>query len=102
MKKKLFIIISINLLSSLCIFFYLAAVASESDTPVFKIKSWRKGENALPEIVAQYKQVDAELNVLPFCSQFIPMEVIEHPKHKSICYHPSILPLHRGVSAINW
>ncbi|XP_026809578.1 cytosolic 10-formyltetrahydrofolate dehydrogenase [Rhopalosiphum maidis] len=80
----------------------LAAVASENNTPVFKIKSWRKGENALPEIVAQYKQVDAELNVLPFCSQFIPMEVIEHPKHKSICYHPSILPKHRGVSAINW
>lgn len=83
-------------------FFLLAAIASENDTPVFKIKSWRKGEQALPEIVAQYKQVDADLNVLPFCSQFIPMEVIDHPKHKSICYHPSILPKHKGVSAINW
>ncbi|MEO2002973.1 MAG: amidase family protein, partial [Candidatus Poribacteria bacterium] len=49
-----------------------------------------------------YKSVGAELNVLPYCSQFIPMEVIGHPKHKSICYHPSILPLHRGASAINW
>ena len=28
--------------------------------------------------------------------------VINHPKHKSICYHPSILPRHRGASAINW
>lgn len=30
------------------------------------------------------------------------MEVINHPKHQSICYHPSILPRHRGGSAINW
>ena len=39
---------------------------------------------------------------MPFCSQFIPMEVVTHPKHQSIIYHPSILPLHRGASAINW
>jgi formyltetrahydrofolate dehydrogenase len=30
------------------------------------------------------------------------MEVIAHPKHQSIIYHPSILPRHRGASAINW
>ncbi|KAJ1110762.1 hypothetical protein NDU88_008108 [Pleurodeles waltl] len=30
------------------------------------------------------------------------MEVIDAPKHGSIIYHPSILPLHRGASAINW
>uniref|UniRef100_A0A8C2EJI2 10-formyltetrahydrofolate dehydrogenase n=1 Tax=Cyprinus carpio TaxID=7962 RepID=A0A8C2EJI2_CYPCA len=49
-----------------------------------------------------YKAVGAELNVLPFCSQFIPMEVIDHPTHGSIIYHPSLLPRHRGASAINW
>ncbi|XP_049617677.1 mitochondrial 10-formyltetrahydrofolate dehydrogenase isoform X2 [Syngnathus scovelli] len=46
--------------------------------------------------------VDAEINVMPFCSQFIPMNIIDYPKHGSIIYHPSILPLHRGASAINW
>jgi hypothetical protein len=46
--------------------------------------------------------VEADVNVMPFCSQFIPMEVINYPKHQSICYHPSILPRHRGASAINW
>ncbi|XP_041111112.1 mitochondrial 10-formyltetrahydrofolate dehydrogenase-like isoform X2 [Polyodon spathula] len=30
------------------------------------------------------------------------MNVIDHPKHGSIIYHPSILPAHRGASAINW
>uniref|UniRef100_A0A8C2PY47 10-formyltetrahydrofolate dehydrogenase n=1 Tax=Cyprinus carpio TaxID=7962 RepID=A0A8C2PY47_CYPCA len=53
-------------------------------------------------VVDQYKAVGAELNVLPFCSQFIPMEVIDHPAHGSIIYHPSLLPRHRGASAINW
>lgn len=83
-------------------FALLASVASRDKTPVFKVKAWRKGEQALKDVVAQYKEVGAELNVLPFCSQFIPMDVINYPKHKSICYHPSILPKHRGVSAINW
>lgn len=40
--------------------------------------------------------------MLAYCSQFIPMEVIEYPKHQSICYHPSLLPKHRGASSINW
>uniref|UniRef100_A0A8C1LQY3 10-formyltetrahydrofolate dehydrogenase n=1 Tax=Cyprinus carpio TaxID=7962 RepID=A0A8C1LQY3_CYPCA len=54
------------------------------------------------EVVEAYKAVGAELNVMPFCSQFIPMNVIDFPKHGSIIYHPSILPRHRGASAINW
>ncbi|XP_063449686.1 mitochondrial 10-formyltetrahydrofolate dehydrogenase isoform X4 [Pan paniscus] len=30
------------------------------------------------------------------------MDIIDSPKHGSIIYHPSILPRHRGASAINW
>ena len=67
---------------------------------VFKYKTWRKKGAALPEVVEEYKSLGADLNVMPYCSQFIPMEVINMPKHKSICYHPSILPRHRGASAI--
>ncbi|XP_066447546.1 mitochondrial 10-formyltetrahydrofolate dehydrogenase [Eleutherodactylus coqui] len=79
------------------------AVAAEKDgTPVFKFPRWRLKGKSLPEVVEAYKSVGAELNVLPFCSQFIPMEVIDNPKHGSIIYHPSILPRHRGASAINW
>ncbi|XP_034251453.1 cytosolic 10-formyltetrahydrofolate dehydrogenase [Thrips palmi] len=79
-----------------------ASVAAADGTPVFKIKSWRKQGAVIPEVLEQYQSVDADLNVLPFCTQFIPMEVINYPKHKSICYHPSILPRHRGVSSISW
>uniref|UniRef100_A0A5F8GXY6 10-formyltetrahydrofolate dehydrogenase n=1 Tax=Monodelphis domestica TaxID=13616 RepID=A0A5F8GXY6_MONDO len=58
--------------------------------------------NKLLYLKKQYKSLGAQLNVLPFCSQFIPMEVINAPEHGSIIYHPSLLPRHRGASAINW
>uniref|UniRef100_A0A8D3C7E8 10-formyltetrahydrofolate dehydrogenase n=1 Tax=Scophthalmus maximus TaxID=52904 RepID=A0A8D3C7E8_SCOMX len=80
----------------------LATEAEEDGIAVFKFPRWRVKGQAIPEVVAQYKATGAELNVLPFCSQFIPMEVIDHPKHGSIIYHPSLLPRHRGASAINW
>ncbi|XP_076578540.1 mitochondrial 10-formyltetrahydrofolate dehydrogenase [Chaetodon auriga] len=79
------------------------AVAAEKDgTPVFKFPRWRVKGKPIPEVVDAYKAVGAQLNVMPFCSQFIPMNIIDHPQHGSIIYHPSILPLHRGASAINW
>lgn len=78
------------------------AEAEKDGVAVFKFTRWRVKGKAIDEVVAQYKAVGADLNVLPFCSQFIPMEVIDHPKHGSIIYHPSLLPLHRGASAINW
>ncbi|KAK9525288.1 hypothetical protein VZT92_016012 [Zoarces viviparus] len=80
----------------------LAAAAEKDGTPVFKFPRWRLKGKPIPEVVEAYKAVGAELNVMPFCSQFIPMNVIDDPKHGSIIYHPSILPLHRGASAINW
>ncbi|XP_045469242.1 cytosolic 10-formyltetrahydrofolate dehydrogenase [Harmonia axyridis] len=80
----------------------LAKVGHENDVPVFKFKSWRKAGKVLPEVLNSYKTINADLNVLPYCSQFIPMEIINQPRLKSICYHPSILPRHRGASSINW
>ncbi|CAG10748.1 unnamed protein product [Tetraodon nigroviridis] len=80
----------------------LATQAEKDGVPVFKFPRWRVKGQAIPEVVDQYTRTGAELNVLPFCSQFIPMEVINHPKHGSIIYHPSLLPRHRGASAINW
>uniref|UniRef100_A0A1A8RSL6 10-formyltetrahydrofolate dehydrogenase n=1 Tax=Nothobranchius rachovii TaxID=451742 RepID=A0A1A8RSL6_9TELE len=80
----------------------LATEAEKDGVPTFKFPRWRVKGKAIAEVVDQYKATGAELNVLPFCSQFIPMEVIDHPKHGSIIYHPSLLPRHRGASAINW
>ncbi|XP_023573094.1 mitochondrial 10-formyltetrahydrofolate dehydrogenase [Octodon degus] len=80
----------------------LALAAEKDGTPVFKFPRWRVKGRSIPEVVDAYRAVGAELNVLPFCTQFIPMDVINSPKHGSIIYHPSLLPRHRGASAINW
>ncbi|XP_046964219.1 cytosolic 10-formyltetrahydrofolate dehydrogenase [Vanessa cardui] len=80
----------------------LATIAAQNGKPVFKYKTWRVKGKVIPEVLEDYKSVNADINVLPFCTQFIPMEVILHPKYQSICYHPSILPRHRGASSINW
>lgn len=80
----------------------LATTARERNIPVFKFSAWRQKGTVLPDVLQKYKSVGATLNVLPFCSQFIPMEVIDGAKHGSICYHPSVLPKHRGASAISW
>lgn len=83
----------------------LATTAKKLGLPVFKVKRWRvppETIKAIPEVFEQYKALNADLNVLPFCNQFIPMEVIEAPKYKSINYHPSLLPRHRGAASINW
>nr|CAG4638677.1 EOG090X0BM2 [Cyclestheria hislopi] len=80
----------------------LATLANQDGVAVFKFKAWRQKGQIIPEVLEKYKSVGATLNVLPFCSQFIPMEIIDYPKHKSIVYHPSILPRHRGANAIAW
>ncbi|XP_060022676.1 mitochondrial 10-formyltetrahydrofolate dehydrogenase isoform X1 [Lagenorhynchus albirostris] len=80
----------------------LALAAEKNGTPVFKFPRWRVKGKTIKEVAEAYRSVGAELNVLPFCTQFIPMDVIDSPKHGSIIYHPSILPRHRGASAINW
>jgi methionyl-tRNA formyltransferase len=56
---------------------------------------------SLPEVFEQYKSIAPNLNVLPYCNQNIPMEVIEFPRLESINYHPSLLPRHRGAATIN-
>uniref|UniRef100_H0WQT0 10-formyltetrahydrofolate dehydrogenase n=1 Tax=Otolemur garnettii TaxID=30611 RepID=H0WQT0_OTOGA len=80
----------------------LGLAAEKDGTPVFKFPRWRVKGKTIKEVADAYRSVGAELNVLPFCTQFIPMDVIDGPKHGSIIYHPSILPRHRGASAINW
>ncbi|CAB1315488.1 unnamed protein product, partial [Coregonus sp. 'balchen'] len=80
----------------------LGMEAEKDGVTVFKFPRWRLKGKGIPEVVEAYKATGAELNVMPFCSQFIPMEVIDHPAHGSIIYHPSLLPRHRGASAINW
>jgi methionyl-tRNA formyltransferase len=44
----------------------------------------------------------ADLMVMAFVNVFVPEAARDTPAHGSICFHPSLLPLHRGPSAVNW
>jgi methionyl-tRNA formyltransferase len=81
----------------------LAERAKELDIPLIRRRYFRKkGGTAIPEAVEEYRALEAELNVLASVQVFIPSEITDAPKHKSICFHPSMLPAYRGGAAIQW
>ncbi|MGO9057473.1 MAG: methionyl-tRNA formyltransferase [Candidatus Binataceae bacterium] len=53
-------------------------------------------------IYEQFKSLNADLGILAFVTLIVPERILYAPKFKSICFHPSLLPRHRGASAINW
>ena len=54
------------------------------------------------ETLATLAGFNADLMVMAFVNVFVPEAARDTPKHGSICFHPSLLPLHRGPSAVNW
>jgi methionyl-tRNA formyltransferase len=55
-----------------------------------------------PGVFDDYKVFGADLNVMAFVTDIVPLTILNHPLHGTIQYHPSLLPCHRGASAINW
>ncbi|MDX6721703.1 MAG: methionyl-tRNA formyltransferase [Solirubrobacteraceae bacterium] len=55
-----------------------------------------------PGAAGELAELRPDLMVMAFVTLFIPEPVLNTPTHGSIQYHPSILPRHRGPSAINW
>lgn len=54
------------------------------------------------QLFADYKALDPDLTVMAFVTDIIPPRYFEVPSKGAINYHPSLLPRHRGGSAINW
>lgn len=75
----------------------LKELAQSASIPVYQPKSMKA-----PEVFEEYKALCPELNILAFVTQIIPGRILNYPKYGSIQYHPSLLPRHRGRSAINW
>ncbi|MDX1514423.1 MAG: methionyl-tRNA formyltransferase [Gammaproteobacteria bacterium] len=71
--------------------------ALERNLPVFQPKSYRKSETH-----EQMASLKPDLCVMAYVTLFVPEEALNIPSHGSIQYHPSLLPLHRGPSSINW
>jgi methionyl-tRNA formyltransferase len=66
------------------------------------ISSFRPNLMKDPQVYNDYVKLQPDLAVLAFVTDIIPEKLISVPSLGTICYHPSILPRHRGASAINW
>lgn len=71
--------------------------ATERGLKTFQFKSLGSAE-----ALAALKELDVELGVMAYVTQFAPQAFVTLPKHGMIQFHPSLLPLHRGPSSINW
>lgn len=49
-----------------------------------------------------YVKLRPDLVLLAYVTDIIPERWLNVPSLGTICYHPSLLPRHRGASAINW
>jgi methionyl-tRNA formyltransferase len=76
----------------------LRATAEAAGLPVLPTRRLRRDE----AVIQQYLDWKADLNVMAFVTDIIPERVLFAPPLQTIQYHPSLLPRHRGASAINW
>lgn len=48
------------------------------------------------------RELDADLGVMAYVTQFAPQSFVNVPRLGTIQFHPSLLPRHRGPSSISW
>ncbi|CAB1084518.1 formyltransferase [Olavius algarvensis Delta 1 endosymbiont] len=53
-------------------------------------------------VLEAYRDLQPDLVVLAFVTDILPGSLLDIPSIGTICYHPSLLPRHRGSSGINW
>jgi methionyl-tRNA formyltransferase len=75
----------------------LKAGAQALGLQVFTFASLRSAEAE-----AAMRSLDADIGIMAYVLQFAPQSFVSIPKHGTIQYHPSLLPLHRGPSSISW
>jgi methionyl-tRNA formyltransferase len=75
----------------------LKIFAREKGLPLYQPKSWKT-----PEALELMKSFNADVCMMAYVLLFIPQPVLDAPRLGTFQYHPSLLPLHRGPSSINW
>ncbi len=75
----------------------LKAVAQTHAIPVLQFRRMRN-----QDAIDAFRALNADLCVMAFVTDIVPDEILEAPAQGTIQYHPSLLPLHRGPSSINW
>ena len=67
-----------------------------------KINFYRPALMKDPGVHHIFRQLKPDLVILAFVTDILPEELLSIPSIGTICYHPSLLPRHRGASGINW
>lgn len=91
----------------------IVAVSSVPGTPERPDPLWKAAEDAgIPvfptgrlkrdDVLRAYEATRPELCVMAFVTHILPERALAAPRLGSIQYHPSLLPRHRGRSAMHW
>ncbi|MFV2031640.1 MAG: methionyl-tRNA formyltransferase [Gammaproteobacteria bacterium] len=72
-------------------------LALEKGLPVHQPASWKT-----PESLELMQSFDADICIMAYVLLLVPGPVLDAPRLGSFQYHPSLLPMHRGPSSINW
>ena len=75
----------------------LRQLAERHHIPVYQPQRLRDSA-----VFETFQQLQPDLNVMAFVTDIVPERILNLPRRGSIQYHPSLLPRHRGGSAINW
>jgi methionyl-tRNA formyltransferase len=75
----------------------LALLAEEKGLPLHQPTSFKT-----PEAYALMESCRADVCMMAYVTLMVPQPVLDLPKLGTFQYHPSLLPLHRGPSSINW
>ena len=75
----------------------LKELAVEKGIPVYQPTSYKD-----PAVWEQLRAHEADLCIMAYVTLFVPEEALNAPRLGSIQYHPSLLPMHKGPSSINW
>lgn len=75
----------------------LWALAEEKGLPLFPTNELKKDA-----VYEDYEALKPDLNVMAFVTDILQERVLDAPSSGTIQYHPSLLPTHRGASAMNW
>jgi methionyl-tRNA formyltransferase len=55
-----------------------------------------------PDAQQALRAANVDIAVMAYVTQFVPQDFCDIPKHGTIQFHPSLLPLHRGASSMSW
>jgi methionyl-tRNA formyltransferase len=72
-------------------------LAGEAGLPRFETPRLKR-----PEVYEELAALEPDLGVMAFVTQILPERVLSLPRYGTIQYHPSLLPRHRGRTAIAW